>query len=239
MEASLQNDLQHLRRSFRVACGVVMILWCLHVLQMLPAVDLSGLAIVPRQIGGLVGILGAPLIHADMAHLISNSLPILILLTGTLYLYPRAAPWTLAIIYLCGGTAVWLFARPSAHLGASGLTYGLLTYLFFGGVLRRDPPSIGLALIVAFLYGGTIWGVLPIEAGVSFESHLAGACLGVLCAVLFRRLDFPHAPRSWFSWRSPVISPDDNPEEFFDDYDDYDEYREEYYVESDDPDARR
>lgn len=182
-------DVHHLRRSFQLAAYAVLVLWLIRVFENLTGTDLIRLAILPREPAGLIGILTAPLIHGDVAHLISNSLPILFLGTGLLYLYPRSAPIVLTIVYLGGGLAVWCFARSSAHLGASGLTYGLVTFLFFSGAIRRDPPSIGLALIVAFLYGGTIWGVLPIEQGISFESHLAGALLGIVCAVLLRHRD--------------------------------------------------
>jgi membrane associated rhomboid family serine protease len=164
-------------------------MWFLRFFETATGVELIGLAVVPRELFGLIGVLTAPLIHGDFAHLISNSLPVLFLGTGLLYLYPRSAPIVLAIVYFGSGLAVWFFARPSAHLGASGLTYGLVTFLFFSGVLRRDPPAIGLALIVAFLYGGTIWGVLPIEQGVSFESHLAGAALGLICSLALRDRD--------------------------------------------------
>ncbi len=184
-----QADLAHLRRSFRTAAFALVFLWFMYFLETSMGLDFRGLAVVPREIFGLVGILTAPLIHGDFAHLVSNSLPVLFLGTGLLYLYPRSAPLVLAVVYFGSGLGVWLFARPSAHLGASGLTYGLVTFLFLSGVLRRDPPAIGLALIVAFLYGGTIWGVLPIEQGVSFESHLAGAVLGLICAVLLRNRD--------------------------------------------------
>ncbi|MCR9142142.1 MAG: rhomboid family intramembrane serine protease [bacterium] len=184
-----QADLGHLRRSFRIAAMALVIMWFLRFLETSMGIEMIRLAIVPRESFGLIGILTAPWIHGDFAHLISNSLPVLFLGTGLLYLYPRSAPIVLAVVYIGGGLGVWLFARSSAHLGASGVTYGLVTFLFFSGVLRRDPPAIGLSLIVAFLYGGTIWGVLPIEQGVSFESHLAGAVLGLLCALLLRNRD--------------------------------------------------
>lgn len=209
------SDLRHLRNSFRITAYAVAILWAIRLFESVTGADLARFAITPREIPGLMGVLTAPLIHGDFAHLISNSLPVLFLGTGLLYLYPRSAPFVLALVYLLGGFAVWCFARPAAHLGASGVTYGLVTFLFFSGVIRRDPPSIGLALIVAFLYGGTIWGVLPIEQGVSFESHLAGAILGVIGAFLFRNFDQPE---------QDVTESDDGIDDDFEDgYDDNDD----------------
>jgi membrane associated rhomboid family serine protease len=183
------EDIRRLRSSFSFAGCAVVLLWTLRLLEDFTGLDLEPLMLWPRETHGLVGIVTAPLLHGDFTHLLSNTLPLLLLGTGLLYLYPRSAPVVIATVYLLSGLAVWLFARPAAHLGASGLTYGFVTFLFFSGAIRRQPPSIGLALIVAFLYGSTIWGILPIEQGISFESHLAGAILGLLCAVLLRKWD--------------------------------------------------
>lgn len=100
---------------------------------------------------------------------------------------------------------VWLAARPSYHIGASGLVYGLLSFLFFSGVIRRDKRSATLALLFAFLYGGMAWGVLPIDREISFESHLSGAIIGIICAVFFRKSD----PAPKYDWEEKSSEEDD------------------------------
>jgi membrane associated rhomboid family serine protease len=84
---------------------------------------------------------------------------------------------------------VWIFARDAYHIGASGIIYGLVTFMFFVGVFRKDSKSIGLSLLVTFMYGGLVWGVLPTDPAISYEAHLAGAVVGILAAVVFRKSD--------------------------------------------------
>jgi hypothetical protein len=101
---------------------------------------------------------------------------------------------------------VWLFAREAYHIGASGLVYGFASYLFFIGVFRKDSRSIALSLLVVFLYGGLVWGVLPTDPNVSFEAHLSGAVIGLICSIIFRKYD-------------PVPSRDEDEEEEYEDID--------------------
>jgi len=105
----------------------------------------------------------------------------------------------LPLIWLGSGVFVWLVGRDSAHLGASGLTHGLMFFVFVAGVLRRDRPAIAGSLIAFFLFGGMVLTVLPREVGVSWESHLGGALAGLLAALLWRRLD-PAPARRRYSW---------------------------------------
>ncbi len=127
--------------------------------------------------------MAAPLLHGDFAHLMSNALPLAVVGTAMLYLYPDASRIVLPAIYFGPGVAVWLFARDSVHIGASGLVYGLVCYVFVAGILRRDRRAIAASLLVAFMYGALVWGVLPIRIGVSWETHLAAALIGVALAL--------------------------------------------------------
>ena len=115
-----------------------------------------------------------------------------------LYLYPRSALRVLPAVYLGTGIAVWLFARGSSHIGASGLVYGLVAYVFVAGLIRRDRRAIAASLLVCFLYGALIWGVLPIAPRVSWETHLAAALIGFVLGVALRNLDI--VPRRQYSW---------------------------------------
>ena len=146
-------------------------------------------SIYPRETGGLKGILFSPLIHGGWNHLFANTAPLFVLGTALLYGYPRSAKLVIPLLYLGPGLGVWGLARSSYHLGASGLTYGLMFYIFVIGMLRRDMQSIAISLLVFFLYGGMIWGIFPRCPGISFESHIFGALVGVVSAFLFRNLD--------------------------------------------------
>jgi membrane associated rhomboid family serine protease len=161
--------------------------------------DIDDLGIRPRDVHGLIGILTAPFAHASFEHLMSNTLPLGLLSALMLYAYPRATRWALPLIWLASGLGVWLWARPSVHVGISGITHGLMFFLFLMGLLRRDRLGVALALLVFFLYGGMLMTVLPREVQVSFEYHLAGAVAGVVAALALFRRD-PQAPRKRYSW---------------------------------------
>lgn len=178
---------------------LVAVLWWIEMVEILLATSLSGLGVQPRTLGGLSGILAAPLLHGSVRHLVSNTLPLLVLGTLTLAIYPRTAWRALALIWLGSGLGIWLIGRESTHLGASGVTHGLMFFLFVLGLIRRDRPAIAAMLIAFFLYGGMVLTVLPNDPQVSWEAHLSGAVCGVLAAVLWFRRD-PAPPRKRYSW---------------------------------------
>lgn len=186
------------RLAARISLGFVALLWLIGLLNWGFDLQLARFGIRPRELAGLPGILLAPLLHAGFAHLLANSLPLLVLGTVMLHLYPNSAVKVIPAVYLGPGIAVWLFARASVHLGASGLIYGLVSYIFVAGLIRRDKRAIAASLLVCFLYGALVWGVLPIQPGVSWETHLAGALIGLALALALRRLDMP--PRKHYDW---------------------------------------
>jgi len=134
--------------------------------------------IEPRDLDGLEGILFAPFLHGDWNHLISNSVPYLVL-GGLVFVYGlRKWLWATGIVIIGAGIATWLFARSGVHIGASILIFGWLGFLLASGWFERSFRSIGIAVIVALLYGGLLWGVLPTDSRVSWEGHLFGALAG-------------------------------------------------------------
>ncbi|MEO8663890.1 MAG: rhomboid family intramembrane serine protease [Ignavibacteria bacterium] len=177
--------------SFFFSGVFVLFLWIVQFFQWASEKDISTYGVLPRKIEGLIGILTAPLIHADFSHLISNSITLFLLLFGILYFYRTSVIKVFIIIYIANGFLVWLFARQSYHIGASGLVYGFASFLFFSGLFRKDKRSMALSLLIVFLYGGLAWGVLPTDPKISFESHLFGALIGIVCAFIFRKNDPP------------------------------------------------
>ena len=186
------------RLAFKIALGFVALIWLIDILNWALDLELQRFGVRPRRFAGLPGILLAPLLHGGPVHLIANSLPLLVLGTGMLYLYPNSAVKVLPAVYLGPGIAVWLFAGGSVHVGSSGLVYGLVSYVFVAGLIRLDRRAIAASLLVCFLYGSMVWGVLPIQPGVSWQTHLAAALIGVLMAIALRRLAIP--PRKRYSW---------------------------------------
>ena len=186
------------QRAVVIALGFVIAIWIIQLLNWSLDLGLQRFGVRPHQWAGLPGIVVAPLLHGGFAHLIANSLPLLVVGIAMLHLYPDAARWVLPAVYLGPGIAVWLFGRESVHIGASGLVYGLVGYVFVAGLIRRDRRAIAASLLVSFMYGSLAWGVLPTEPGVSWETHLAAALIGVLLAIALRRLDIP--PRIRYAW---------------------------------------
>jgi membrane associated rhomboid family serine protease len=186
------------RLAFKIALGFVALVWFIQLLNSGLDLGLERFGVRPRQLAGLPGILLAPLLHGSFSHLLTNSLPLLVLVTVMLHLYPNSALKVIPAVYLGPGIAVWFFARPSVHIGASGLVYGLVSYIFVAGLIRRDTRAIAASLLVCFLYGALVWGVLPIEPGISWETHLAAALIGLALAIALRRLDIP--PRKRYAW---------------------------------------
>ncbi len=163
------------------------LLWGIHLWAYQAGVSLNEYGVFPRKWEGLVGILTGPLVHGSWNHLIDNSVPLLVLGWAMFYFYrPIAFPvffWT----YLMSGAWVWVSARPSWHIGASGLVYGFVAFLFLSGILRKHVKLMAISLLVIFLYGSLFWGLLPVVPRISWEGHLWGTIAGVILALYYRR----------------------------------------------------
>jgi membrane associated rhomboid family serine protease len=173
------------------------LLWIIHIAALIADYDLYKMGLFPRSFTGLLGIITAPLIHGDFSHLISNTFPLIVLGWIVLFFYPRVSYFLFIFVYIVTGLLVWLFARQVYHIGASGVVYGFVSFLFFSGLFRKDNTSIVLALIITFLYGGIVWGMLPGLKGISWESHLLGAITGLVAAFIFRKVDPPAKKYDW------------------------------------------
>lgn len=162
-------------------------MWLAYTIEFFYHIDLGWLGIKPRTFTGLIGILTAPLIHGNLVHLVSNTLPLLFLGSILFYFYPRIGGAVFMRCYLITNLLVWLFSpRVSYHIGASGLVYGLSAFLIFFGLLRRDFWSLLISIVVMAMYGGIFYGVFPGNPHVSWESHLAGAIVGLTSAIPFQ-----------------------------------------------------
>ena len=160
---------------------------------------LAAHGVVPLTAHGLVGLLAAPLLHADFAHLFSNAIALVALGTLLGVVYPRSALRIVAAGWIGAGLVTWFIGRPSVHLGASGLVHAMFFALFALALLRRDRPALVAAFVAVLLFGGMLLTVLPHEWRISWEMHAGGASSGVVAAFVWRRRDPPpaRAPYSW------------------------------------------
>lgn len=194
-----QKDSRLIRRSFIIAASFTLALWLIKSIELIFLFDLVQYGVYPRTLSGLKGLLFAPMIHGSLSHLFANTAPLLILGSVLIYNYPKSAKIVIPVIYIASGLGVWLFARSAYHIGASGLTFGMMFFIFTIGVIRWDRKAIAFSLIVFFLYGSMIWGVFPTTPDISFESHLSGAILGIVFAILLKNHD-PVPPKKRYSW---------------------------------------
>ncbi len=162
-------------------------IWVVELINWFLGHRLAVWGILPRHISGLIGIPLAPFLHGGIGHAASNSLPLLIL-GGLTLIGGRTRFWILTVgIILLSGILVWLFARESLHIGASGLVFGYFGALLARAFLDRGIVSIAIACVTMILYGGILWGILPLQSHISFEGHLFGLIAGIAVAWLDQR----------------------------------------------------
>lgn len=163
------------------------VMWAIFIINQVFPMDFNTFGIIPRTTHGLWGIVCAPFLHANIHHIVSNSWPIIILTFVLLQFYDNLAfrVWTGSAVL--GGFLVWAFARSAVHIGASGVIFSLLGFLMASGIFRGSLKSFIIGIIIFFLYGGCIWGVLPNQEGVSWESHLFGFIAGIFLARHYRK----------------------------------------------------
>lgn len=193
------KNTRHWLDSVKPSFYFTLLLWIIASAEELFALDLRLFTIQPGEYIGLLGVIFAPLLHGSWDHLIANSLPLLLLGSLLFYGYPISKWKTLLVVWLVSGIGVWLYGRPSFHLGASGLTTGLFYFLFVASIIRRDKVSIALMCIAVFMHGSVLLGVLPWDPKISFEAHFFGAIGGTLSAFLFSSQD-PKPQRKVYHW---------------------------------------
>lgn len=166
---------------------IVFVLILVKVVESLFGLDLAGGGIFPLELKGVPGIFLSPFIHDDFKHLLNNSLPLFFLSIALFYFYADAAWKIFGWTYILTGLLVWLAGRTAWHIGASGLVYGLASFLFFSGIIKRHFRLIALSLLIVFLYGSMVWGMFPhIYQNVSWESHMLGFFSGTILAIIYR-----------------------------------------------------
>lgn len=179
---------------FKFSTGVVaypiffvLIIWLVFWFEVRFGYNFSKYGIYPQTLSGLRGVVLSPFIHGSIQHLYHNTIPLFVLSMALFYFYRHIAWKVLFFGIVVSGILTWYIGRPSFHIGASGLIYVLVSFIFFKGVFAKHYRLIALSLLVIFLYGSMIWYALPLEEGVSWEGHLSGLITGLLFALIFRK----------------------------------------------------
>lgn len=166
----------------------VIVIWLVYIVDALLPFNLNSLGIKPRETAGLLGVIFSPFLHGSFFHIVSNTLPLLIL--GLIVrAYGRAMFWKVSLIIMAiGGLFVWLFSSPAIVIGASGMIFGYWSFAIVYGLLKRSIKSILLSLFVLLFYGTMIFSFFSLYVNISWSAHLGGALAGVLCAVVLNKM---------------------------------------------------
>ena len=181
------TELQNKTSPFIVPTLFILLIWGIYAMEIKYGFNLNKYGIFPRTIEGLRGIVFTHFLHSNTGHLFNNSIPLFVLLSSLFYFYKDIAFKILIIGGLLTGFAIWLIARDSYHIGASGIVYLLFSFVFFSGIIRKHYRLVALSFIVIFLYGSMIWYVFPIKDGMSWEGHLSGFLVGLVLAFIYRK----------------------------------------------------
>ncbi|WP_196885022.1 rhomboid family intramembrane serine protease [Aureivirga sp. CE67] len=170
---------------------VVAVLWIIFILDILFSnlfnFHFSRFGIIPRKISSLGGIFSAPFLHGSLYHIISNTVPLFILLSVFLTFYKKNAAKILLIAITLVGLLTWVIGRNASHIGASGVIYFLASFLFFSGLFQKKAISIIISILVFLFYGSMFWGIFPSLPYISWEGHLSGFLVGLFLAFMYKK----------------------------------------------------
>jgi len=164
----------------------LLIMWLVKIIEHTFHFSFIQFGVYPQSLNGLKGILLSPFIHKDFTHLLNNSYPIVILGGMLFSFYKKIAPQLFLWLFFISGFWLWIIGRPSFHIGASGIIYALASFLFISGIIRKNPRLSAVSMVIIFLYGSMIWGILPTKEPISWEGHLSGFVAGILVAIFYK-----------------------------------------------------
>ncbi|OHT44703.1 rhomboid family intramembrane serine protease [Flavobacterium tructae] len=187
----------------------VLFLWIVYWVQIRFDFDFYQYGVYPRDLSGLQGVLFSPFIHENLSHLYNNSIPLLVLLAALQFFYPKQSFVVIGYGILFSGLITWVIGRENFHIGASGLIYVLVSFIFFKGIQTGYYRLVALSLSVILLYGGMIWYVFPeVDKTISWEGHLAGFITGFVMSLLYKTPEY--VKPIVYEWQKPDFNPDED-----------------------------
>lgn len=184
----------------------VLLLWLIYWIEVKYNIYLNDYGILPRTLKGLRGIVLSPFLHGSLEHLYNNSIPLFVLIAALRYFYRKQALQVIVYGVLLSGFITWLIGRESYHIGASGLIYVLVSFMFFKGIQTRYYRLVALSLTIIVLYGGMIWYVFPdVDEGISWEGHLGGLISGLLFSKIYSTPEYEQ--QIVYDWQRPDFDP--------------------------------
>jgi len=183
-----RQDFKITRISFSIAFTIVLAMVIVYLYDSSFGLNLYEFGVLPRHLSGLLGVLTSPFIHNtdNYSHILNNSIPMFVLTWLLFYSYRTVASKVFIFIYVFTGLLVWLLGRETYHIGMSGVIYGLTSFLIISGFYRKNMRVAGISLLVIFLYGSIIWGIIPLDPSISWEGHFFGFFSGMIMAGVYR-----------------------------------------------------
>ena len=210
MRNHLDNPFQYTKSVILLPMLFVLLLWLVFWYELKFNHSLSHFGIYPREVFGLKGIFFSPFLHGDLEHLANNSVALLVLLPLLRYFYKEQTFVVLLLGVLFSGLGTWLLGRPSYHIGASGLIYALVSFIFFKGIFTKYYRLVALSFMIVILYGGSVWYMFPnIKEGISWEGHFAGFFVGLALALVLKTPQFGNS--IFYDWQKPDFNPELDP----------------------------
>ena len=210
MEKQQDNPFQFTKAVILLPLFFVLTLWLVFWCELQFQHNLSHFGIYPREVYGLKGILFSPFLHGDIEHLANNSVALLVLLPILRYFYKEQSFVVLLFGIIFSGLGTWLLGRPSYHIGASGLIYALVSFIFFKGIFTKYYRLVALSFTIVILYGGSVWYMFPnVKEGISWEGHLAGFFVGLALALVLKTPQF--SKPIFYEWEKPDFNPELDP----------------------------
>ena len=210
MRNHLDNPFQYTKSVILLPMLFVLLLWLVFWYELKFNHSLSHFGIYPREVFGLKGIFFSPFLHGDLEHLANNSVALLVLLPLLRYFYKEQTFVVLLLGVLFSGLGTWLLGRPSYHIGASGLIYALVSFIFFKGIFTKYYRLVALSFTIVLLYGGSVWYMFPnIKEGISWEGHFAGFFVGLALALVLKTPQFGNS--IFYEWQKPDFNPELDP----------------------------
>jgi membrane associated rhomboid family serine protease len=207
------NDLNHFKFSpstWIIPTFLLVLVWSVFYLDNSFLLHLNHHGILPRTFSGLQGVIFSPFLHGDLSHIANNSLPLFILTTALIYFYREVSLKVLVYGVLLSGIITWIIGRDSYHIGASGLIYVLVSFIFFKGMMTQYYRLMALSMAVVVLYGGMVWYVFPdVDHKISWEGHLAGLIAGFVFAIRFKTPDYVKDIQ--YNWEKADFNPEEDP----------------------------
>ena len=184
----------------------VWFLWFIYWIEIKFDFDFIENGIFPRTFYGFQGVIFSPFIHADIEHLYNNSIPLLVLLAALRYFYAKQSMAVIGYGILLSGLITWVIGRDSYHIGASGLIYVLVSFIFFKGIQTKYYRLVALSLAVVIVYGGMVWYIFPkVEDTISWEGHLAGLITGFILSLKYKTPEYKKIIK--YDWEHPDFNP--------------------------------